>query len=325
MSDLIADTLRNAPLFSALDSAVRAAIMPFLHRLTLEAGEVVFYEGDAGDELYVVGRGEVHAYVGLADGSRRQVGEFLSGDFFGEMAVFEVEPRSATCLAEVETQVVRISREDLEEISQTHPGAAARLLATLLRVIHDRLREKSSFLAEMVVWGEDASRRVITDDLTGVYNRLYLERTLAERCRSAGAEGRALSVAMADVDDFRKINEKLGQSTGDELLKGIAHIMKGCLGEGDLVARYGGDEFTLVFDGLEAPAARSICERICNAIRETTSLPAGGSIDARVTLSMGVAAYPTHSPEPSRLRELADRALYTAKEQGKDQVTTAEN
>ncbi len=127
-----------------------------------------------------------------------------------------------------------------------------------------------------------------------------------------------MSVAFADLDNFKKINDNFGHQAGDRILQATARILRGNTRETDLIARYGGEEFVVVLPATDAETARSICERIVLAFRNTGHVI--GSDHATVTISIGCA---THGPQTlfdnvADFVKAADQALYTAKMRGRN-------
>jgi diguanylate cyclase (GGDEF)-like protein len=162
---------------------------------------------------------------------------------------------------------------------------------------------------------EEETRR---DELTGVYNRAYLDHFLQREFENSTRHKWPLSVAFADLDDFKNINDHFGQQAGDRILQATARILRGNTRETDLIARYGGEEFCVILPATDAETARSICERIVLAFRNTGHVI--GSDHARVTISIGCA---THGAQTS-FGNVADfvkaggQALYTAKMRGRN-------
>jgi diguanylate cyclase (GGDEF)-like protein len=167
------------------------------------------------------------------------------------------------------------------------------------------------------------ARLAQVDPLTGVLNRRGLDLAFPEVAMPAGGEDgivRPLSVAMADVDHFKEINDAHGHATGDEVLRKVAALVSGVLRAGDAVVRYGGEEFLLILPGVELARALVVAER-ARASAEGSHFFAGGS-QLRVTLSIGVAE---RGPGERRdaLIERADRAMYVAKQAGRNRVARA--
>jgi diguanylate cyclase (GGDEF)-like protein/PAS domain S-box-containing protein len=161
--------------------------------------------------------------------------------------------------------------------------------------------------------------RAIRDPLTGLFNRRYLEETLVRELHQAARRGTSLSVAMLDIDHFKMLNDENGHEAGDEVLKVIGGILKGSTRAGDIACRYGGEEFVLVLNGMDAPTALPRVEQICQAIKRKQIVCGGKSLPA-VTVSAGLAEAPTHGNAPEELFRLADKALYAAKNGGRDRV-----
>ncbi len=162
--------------------------------------------------------------------------------------------------------------------------------------------------------GEETRR----DTLTGVYNRVYLEQYLGREFDHAFRHKWPLSVAFADLDDFKMLNESFGSQAGDRLLQATARILRGNTRENDLIARYGGEQFIVVLPATDARTAHAICERIVMAFRNTGHVM--GSERANVTISIGCATQDahTHFSTPADLIAAADQALYTAKLRGRN-------
>ena len=154
----------------------------------------------------------------------------------------------------------------------------------------------------------------VTDPLTGLYNRRHMEDRLREEMARAARHQQPLSLLLIDLDGLKTINDREGHEAGDKALKAVAEsLRKGCR-ISDVAARFGGDEFTVLAPATAAPEALKLAERIRSALKEQTP-------GAPFTVSIGVTDNGYGSVEqPATLYASADRALYTAKEAGRDQA-----
>ncbi|MFZ5434937.1 MAG: diguanylate cyclase [Bacillota bacterium] len=163
---------------------------------------------------------------------------------------------------------------------------------------------------------EEVTLLSLTDSLTGLGNRRYMEQVIEKEICEARLSGRHVSLAMLDIDDFKKYNDKFGHLAGDKMLESIGRIMRNNTRDKDVVCRYGGEEFALIFPGTPAEEAEMIVERIMRLIEERTMLELG----QRLTVSAGIATFPTMAKDAFELLERADAALYLAKSSGKNRV-----
>jgi diguanylate cyclase (GGDEF)-like protein len=168
---------------------------------------------------------------------------------------------------------------------------------------------------------EEETRR---DSLTGAYNRAYLDLVLAREFENSTRHKWPLSVAFADLDNFKSINDTFGHQAGDRILQATARILSGNTRETDLIARYGGEEFVVVLPATDADTARSVCERIVAAFQNTGHVI--GSEHATVTISIGCATHggATLFANADDFVKAADQALYTAKLQGRNRIVPFE-
>jgi diguanylate cyclase (GGDEF)-like protein len=153
------------------------------------------------------------------------------------------------------------------------------------------------------------------DELTGLPNRAALKRAVEQRTK----EGRtAFSVALLDLDGFKKVNDTYGHAMGDAVLVETTKRLLKLLAPGDMMARLGGDEFVLLFEGKSAPAAQQALKNVLLAVaRPFDTAPH----NAYLGVSIGVAEYPQHGEDYSMLLKNADTAMYDAKKSGKNRVT----
>ena len=156
------------------------------------------------------------------------------------------------------------------------------------------------------------------DSLTGLANRRVLDERLEEELDRSRRYGTHLALILVDIDDFKQVNDRYGHQCGDEVLRAIAPILSNSLRELDLAGRFGGEEFALVLPGTAVASARRVAEQIRRALAKVTVEGPAGEV-VRVTASFGAAEFPANASVAS-LVEAADRALYTAKRDGKDRV-----
>jgi diguanylate cyclase (GGDEF)-like protein len=327
--------LKSVRIFCDLTEEEIGAILQVLRPRTLQKGQTLFRQGDPGGELFIVESGAMGISVVLDDGQSLEIVEFVKGDFFGEMSIFEKEPRSATCTAKSRSRLLSMNEGQFFRFFDSNPSGAAKVMTHMLAVTRRRLEDTGEFLSDMVQWGEEARRRAITDPLTGLYNRRYLEEALDEYFMKARLASKPLSLVMLDLDHFRQINEKYSEKAGDGVIVAASEVYRRHLRPTDVAARYGGDEFTFILPDTDEQTARALTESIRRDIEETDLLEAigdgcdqdrrAGAVSGllRVTTSQGLACYPAHASDPKALREAADNALYRAKESGRNRVVVA--
>jgi diguanylate cyclase (GGDEF)-like protein len=166
---------------------------------------------------------------------------------------------------------------------------------------------------------ENVERLAVTDDLTQVYNFRFLKTALRREIKRAGRFRQELALAMIDVDNLKSYNDRHGHLRGSFLLKEIAGLLAAQVRSFDLVAKYGGDEFTLILPQTDREGATVVGERVRAAV-EGHTFPLAAP--RQITVSVGIAVFPHDAADASGLIQASDRALYHAKQQGRNRVET---
>jgi diguanylate cyclase (GGDEF)-like protein len=163
----------------------------------------------------------------------------------------------------------------------------------------------------------------VTDDLTRLYNSRYLNQVLRRETKRASRSGRPLSLLFLDLDGFKSINDRYGHLAGSRALVEAAAVIRGSARETDVVARFGGDEFSLVLPDTGGEGAYAVGERIRERIAEHQFLGAEG-LDLHLTVSVGVATLPDVAASAEELVRAADAAMYQVKDRGKNGIQVAD-
>jgi len=167
-----------------------------------------------------------------------------------------------------------------------------------------------------------AKERAFVDDVTGVYNARYLFTALDHEIRRAERYDSQIALLFLDVDRFKAVNDQHGHLVGSRTLRRLAEVLGSCIRQVDTLARYGGDEFTILLVDTGLDAGLAIAERIRAAVAGSR-FEARGRDGLRVSVSVGVASYPAHGRTPETLLDVADKAMYRAKSLGRDRVCSA--
>lgn len=174
---------------------------------------------------------------------------------------------------------------------------------------------------ENVRLSESLERLAVTDDLTQVYNYRFLKSALRREIKRAGRFAQKLSIVMLDVDNLKTYNDKHGHLRGSHLLREMAGMLAAQVRSFDLVAKYGGDEFTAILPQTDREGAKVVAERMRIAVeKHAFPLVAPGAI----TVSLGIGVFPTDADDVASLIQAADRALYVAKRTGRNRVELGE-
>lgn len=178
---------------------------------------------------------------------------------------------------------------------------------------NDRLRASVKQTIELAV----------TDPLTGLHNRRYLDNHLRVLFNRSVARGRAMSVLITDIDRFKQVNDTHGHDAGDEVLKEFANRIRAAVRGADLACRYGGEEFVIVMPDTSADVAAAVAERLRASIEGRAFALRGSDLSLNVTASFGISSRIASIETPEQLMKHADRALYEAKNSGRNRVVAA--
>ena len=180
-----------------------------------------------------------------------------------------------------------------------------------------------AFLRQLTV---GAGRRIeefaFTDELTGLGNRRYMAKFLAEEFREAQLSRNPLSLLFLDLDDFKQVNEAHGHRAGDLVLRAVGHALKEAVREADFVGRAGGDEFVVILPDTDSQCASVVADRIAERLA-AISVTLDSAVIRAVNASIGISAYPANANDPKTLVADADRAMFAAKNSGKGTVVVS--
>jgi len=166
---------------------------------------------------------------------------------------------------------------------------------------------------------EKTYKLATTDGLTELYNHRYFQEQMLAQVDTSKRYNTNFSLIMIDIDFFKKFNDKFGHQTGDAVLRKVAEILKKTVRASDIVARYGGEEMAVILPNTNLEDAVVTANKICKAVNEKP-FKLLDDIECVITISLGVATYPMHGQVPQELIEIADKGLYNAKENGRNQV-----
>lgn len=210
---------------------------------------------------------------------------------------------------DLKARVVTTGAVELQTLATTLNDAAGKLAGT-----HEQLEaEVARRTEELSAANERLEKLALTDPLTGLYNRRYLDQALALEVTRQRRQKRPFSLLMIDVDHFKTFNDTHGHPKGDEVLRELGRVIQGSLRASDIVARVGGEEIIAVLLDVELPAAATAAENVRSAVEQV----------GKVTVSIGMASWPKHGETADEVVEAADRALYASKSAGRNRVTGA--
>jgi diguanylate cyclase (GGDEF)-like protein/PAS domain S-box-containing protein len=190
-----------------------------------------------------------------------------------------------------------------------------KLVEKRLRYVNDR---QQSQLIEIGLLQSKLREQAIRDPLTNLFNRRYLEETLDHEIARASREDYSICIMMIDLDHFKKVNDTYGHEAGDNVLKAIATTLSIETRRGDFACRYGGEEFVVVMLNMDHHVAYERAEKLRNTLN-SLYIPYG-IYSLTITISMGIACYPTHGLTREAILRAADKAMYAAKEAGRDHI-----
>jgi diguanylate cyclase (GGDEF)-like protein len=205
---------------------------------------------------------------------------------------------------------------------QAHKLSHGTLL--VLRDITQRWRAEAELRAQLqrnLDLQETLREQAVRDSLTGLFNRRFLQESLTRELARAFRSGTSMALVVIDLDNFKTVNDEFGHGAGDRVLQAVARLLQTGTRSGDVLCRYGGEEFVVVLPTAEASDALRRVEQWRHDVEHMSVEYEGIAI--RVTMSAGVSAYPSCGGDVDEILRAADRALYDAKHAGRNLVSSA--
>jgi diguanylate cyclase (GGDEF)-like protein len=281
---------------------------------TLESGEKLLQPEVANSHLYLILEGELRVHL-IGHETLEHV-SLAAGECTGEVSLVDGKNPSALVVAAKPTRVLAIPHDTVWSlVDQSHEVAR-----NLLAVIAGRMRNDNSALIKSHNKRAQYEHQATVDALTGVHNRRWMNDAFPRVLTRCALDHVHSAVMVIDIDHFKLVNDTYGHLVGDVALKALANIMQAHLRPHDLLVRYGGEEFAILLPDTGIEEARSIAERLraTVAANEIHS----GELMFKITISIGIAP----AKNEGKLEEnfgAADRALYRAKESGRNRVEVA--
>ncbi|HEV8077117.1 MAG TPA: GGDEF domain-containing protein, partial [Marinobacter sp.] len=183
----------------------------------------------------------------------------------------------------------------------------------------DQIVQKIGLTLSGVLLHDDLQRFSYEDALTGLHNRRFFDQLIKHELGVCGRNQRPLTLLIVDVDHFKRFNDDYGHEAGDLVLQRIASELAPAFRESDVVCRYGGEEFVIIMAGASSAQAKAKAEGLRERIHHLRLEHEGGVLRP-LTISVGMATWPESTLQPEKLMGLADKALYRAKQTGRNRV-----
>lgn len=277
----------------------------------LAADEVLLQPDIPNHHLYLILEGEL--VVHLAAREKMQYTTLIAGDCAGDISLIDGKPPSALVVAARPTRVMGIPQDTVWSLVNQSHGVARNLLEIVAR----RMRNDNRALITSQNMRMQFERQANFDALTGVHNRHWMSEAFPRALQRCARDKQPSAIMIVDIDFFKRVNDTHGHLVGDSTLREVAGSMAKNLRPFDMLVRYGGEEFAILLSNTSTEDVRMVAERLRNLIAE--SKIQHDEISFNVTISIGVALAQGEKTLETLLGE-ADKALYRAKEAGRNRV-----
>ena len=313
MEPLDAEALDGFAMLEGVGLTARRELLAAAVHRTLAPHELLLEQGTRHAKMFLVLEGELGVHLDSPEAD--PVAHIGAGETVGELSVLDGSEASAYVVAATEARLIEIGEEDFWRLTNVSHAFALNLLLALA----SRLRANNATVSKNVQKRRMYERAAMFDGLTGIHNRRWLDETLHRMVERHTRGGVHLSLSLIDIDHFKSFNDTYGHAAGDHVLTVVASTLASNLRPTDLVARFGGEEFVIIFPDTQLEQAMHAAERVRQAVADQTLEMPDGTALPSVTISMGVAELELGESVPDLLKT-ADLAMYRAKQAGRNRV-----
>lgn len=314
---LAVELLDDFPMLAGVGLTARRELLATAEERLLSPGDVLIRHGEPNGAMYLVLSGELGVHLDGVDGD--PVAILGHGETVGELSLLDGAPASANVVCRSACRLLAVREEGFWQVTNASHAFAVNLLVKLAA----RLRANNDTVSRNVQKRRQYERAAMFDGLTGIHNRRWLDETLHRLATRHERGGSVLSLSLIDIDHFKQFNDRFGHAAGDHVLTTVATVLSTNLRPTDLVARFGGEEFVILFPDTDLDHALIAAERVRHAVEIAENRMPDGTPLPRITISMGVAQMQPQQPV-AELLKIADHAMYRAKQTGRNRVCRGE-
>jgi diguanylate cyclase (GGDEF)-like protein len=314
------EALKANTLFTGLTDSELGIVAAQMRAVDCQKGDVIYSGTDKENAICAVLKGALYTTVPLPNGDEFRQADFPAGSFLGDIDFFEQAPRPVTCKAAEDSQYVFLGRDSFNVLLDSHSETAVKIMSFILRNISKKISAAGSVVSEIVHWGEDARKRAIVDNTTGLFNIRCFDSFFFTSIARSRAEGKPLAFIMLSIDHFIEFNKQYGKMFGKRIVIASSEIFIEVFQKRGIQFRYSDDRFAFLLPNTDVGAALRLCNNTAGKIRNIRfqEYP-----EAVVSVSIGIAVMPEHAENAGDLKDAADKALNAAKEAGCDRVIIA--
>lgn len=314
MRNALYTELAKTKLFVGVSSDAMSRLLEWCKVVDAEPGLVLIEAGSSNESVYVVLDGTLHVHLSSIEHPAHAV--LSEGDCAGEMSIIEGRETSASVVVGAPSRLLVIPKDVLWSLINSSHGVAR----NMLYILSGRLRQDNEAVKESIRLQVEFETMAFVDGLTGLHNRRWLDQAFRRQVERNLRDRQPLSMLMMDIDHFKRYNDAYGHLAADKSLRSVAATLNDNLRPGDLLARFGGEEFALVLLNTDREQAMAVAERLRKAVADTEII--GAPEMPKVTVSVGCTQLSANDTL-ERILERADSALYLAKNAGRNCVKTA--
>ncbi|MBF0620377.1 MAG: GGDEF domain-containing protein [Magnetococcales bacterium] len=278
-------------------------------------GEVIIQQGDVTQGIFVIQKGAVEIYLNTEAGEEHLT--FLKeGEMFGEVSMFANKAQFSNARALVDSRIIHVDEKTFISNLHQDPSLAFRMIRQMAQRIYELDRRIMERFHDARI-SEDRQR----DQLTGLPSFVNAEAMLEEEVKRSRWLMQTMAFAVIDIDEFKVLGNQFGEAGLESILKALSEVLRYHLRKTDIIGRYGRDRFPVILYEADGPAAIRVMENVRKSFEKTEHEINGQTFHA--TFSCGIAVFPEHNTA-SALRRSANKALSTAKQEGRNMIILAD-
>jgi diguanylate cyclase (GGDEF)-like protein len=307
------DKLHSLLLLKDVEPARELDLLNDCPIICLEPDDILLAQGQPNRNCYCILSGSLRIHLDSLD--TPPVSILHAGESVGEISLLDGQHASAHVVCHSNCQLLVMTEDIFWSLVNVSHSFSRNLLFTTI----GRLRNSNISVSESFKKQREYKLTAIVDELTGLYNRRWLNKMLDRQMKRSQFSKEPLSLLMIDIDHFKKINDTHGHLVGDQVLRTAAKLMLNSIRPTDMISRYGGEEFAVVLPNTDLAGSRLVAKRILKMVSSTKMVTPEEKALPRVTVSIGIAQMHSHENMADLVRD-ADKALYRAKENGRNRI-----